>query len=352
MDMTRPRWAPGLGILLLCCGCDTETVPAPSKSAAVLDPAANSAREIHVVLPDSNPAAKEVWNRAARLEAGEVKAFYVPHECQPGQQAGAIRVAVAQGARVLIVIPGDPAAIASTVAEIRSEGVPIVILGEPLPEGSPSAQIPTVTWGDLTEAAKRFLGGAREYAKQFGTPDDSQAIILKNNGGDSTATARVAALEAALKDAGIPLAGVVSFDRTIDSATAEATKAAQADPKINYILTEDEQGLDGAVKARDRLNASQRKVVVAGFCFYGDMKPAVSTGKIAAAAQLSSRTLMRRACRLAVQLLNDPAAQVPERTEVPFSNETSIPSQEQMLKKMQERHSGEQGQAQPKAPEE
>lgn len=313
--------------LLACFGCDPAAYEPPPSSAELPTALPSSsdleftrATGIVLVLPREVSNDLDILEQTCRAEAGLVRtplsAWRPVVGDPPSRQADLVRQAAKGGASALIVVAEDPDSLAPALVEVRDKGVPIMLLGKPVPiEGK---AIPVIESPPYSESAKALVAAAVKEAKVFGFPAEGPAVILINAQTDRGTASRVAALEAALEEAGVALLDRVKFGEASGSPTAGDAQTvveamARSRPGIAIILADEDQGVSGAVAARDSLK-DKGQYSVAGFARDPRTANLVSIHACAAVVNLNLVGTGRQAVRNAIRMIKgEPVA---ERTVV------------------------------------
>ncbi|HEV3162777.1 MAG TPA: substrate-binding domain-containing protein [Isosphaeraceae bacterium] len=212
-----------------------------------------------------------ILEQSSISEAGRQRLVLETRRPQSGdpasRQADLVREAARKGTSALIVVAEDPKTLAPALVEVRDRGVPIVLLGRPV--AVPGKPITLVTLPSYRESARKIVAAAVEEAKNMGLDTAGQAVILINAQPDSDSAERVAAMEAALEEAGVALLERIKFgegkEMALPGDAAEVVKAvATAHPRLAIILADDDNGLSGAVSGRYGLH-EKGYYAVAGF---------------------------------------------------------------------------------------
>ncbi len=287
--------AAGLGLvaaLIAVAGCDGRAGGSDGAVGAAIDPGAppilpadlgaalppGAGRQpIAFIGPDAPDPIVAMFERSARVEAGRhhaaIESSRAVAGSGPAGQAEAIRAASRSRAAALIVATVDPAALAESLAEVRSAGTPVVLI-----EGSadgPTVPADAAPWvlvargpDDYREAARRIVAAARDDAALVGFTTDDPALILVKDRADRREAERAAALIEAAREAGLPLATpepLVFAGTTTDAKEAVVKAMGESTPhKIAIVLATEDLGLIGANVLRESLTPATR-YVAAGF---------------------------------------------------------------------------------------
>ncbi len=210
----------------------------------------------------------------------------------PDKQAKLIRAAVDRGVSSLIVVPGEPTKdLISALEYARDEKIPIVLLERNVPiSGKP---IPAILFGSYEKPAKQLVDALIEDAKANKLPADAPAILIQRIPGDMESNARIAAIEAELKKANVPVVEKLTFSGVTEDAKKVVDEALARHPNISMILADEDQGLNAAAQALGSTNSlpdddpKRLKFGVAGFVISKSRLVMVDNGSANALAERS-----------------------------------------------------------------
>jgi ABC-type sugar transport system substrate-binding protein len=288
-------------------GCDSDSFAPPPTTGKSRSPSSTSgampvrATEVVMILPAAENGDLALYDLVGRNEAGMLKVVYRGLKPSPGEapsrQAELIKQAAAEGASALVVVPEASKETADALAALDPKKTPVVLLGRS-PSGGAPASLTQVSFQGFDVSAKGLVDTILEAEKVFGIKPDAPALFLTVTPTDETTAERDAALVAALKAAKIPLFATVPV--TNDSASAEkAVLAAVKDhPEIGVVVCGDEAALSAANAIRREYPA--RMFTVAGYFAGRNNAATLMMGNVAALAERSIETLVRRAMRIAV----------------------------------------------------
>jgi ABC-type sugar transport system substrate-binding protein len=219
----------------------------------------------------------------------------------PAMQAEQVRAALAKGSAALIVVAADAKAVAPALVEARDKGVPVVLLGRPVPvEGQP---FPRVAPGAFEPSARELVATAALVAKDRGIADKPALVVVKDPPDDHT-EARVAALTTALAEAKVPLRATLHVTPYPEEAGGLISEELKARPDVSMILADEDQGFSGIGDALDRLGL-QKPPAAAAFVYDPKFKSQVMFGNGAALVNPRVQALASRAVRVAVALVEN-----------------------------------------------
>jgi ABC-type sugar transport system substrate-binding protein len=284
------------------------------------------AKEIALVLPAVETVSTANWEVAVRQEAGLINvltSLYRPAPgSPPGRQAELIREAAGRSPSALIVVPGEPGAIASALAEVRDRGMPVVVLGREVPvTGKP---LPTVTTRPLAGSTREMIAAARAEARANGFADGIKAVVFARGPLDIDSQARLDLVLAELKAADVPALPPVVFSTQTPAAATMLTEALAKDPDVGVVVADSDMAISAAVMirlGRDQAD-SGRPFSLVGYCLDKQSLDLVGYDQCAGLIDLNLRAAGRQAVEAAVALADGRA--VPDRIEVesPFHRAT------------------------------
>jgi ABC-type sugar transport system substrate-binding protein len=314
-----------LSLIIVVCGCDqppSGPVTTVAFDQAIGPSGAAKATQIVFILPAERTDELAVWEQVGRMEAGLARAIFEARRPQPGdppaRQAELVREAAQRGASALIVVAENPEAIAPALAEVRDQGVPIVLLDRPV--AVPGQPLTLVTRPPVDAPARALVAAAVEAAKAEGFPPDGPALILSSSRSDENVQARVSAFKSALADAGVTLVDSARYGMGVANPLAAESretilKSLTERPGIAIILSADELGIRGATLAREVLGPGA-KFVLAGFTANAKILDLVAKRETAALVDLNQVGIARQAVQTALKKVSGET--VPERVEVAF----------------------------------
>jgi ABC-type sugar transport system substrate-binding protein len=336
--MVRPvarrgwRWA---WIVLALVGCEagpTTSPPPPPTSPLEIEEAAggdsegasaaNAAKELVLVLPAGDHQFAPAWEHYARQEAATVYHALLTAERPeaadpPGRQAELIRRAAGRAPSALLVLPGDPKALAPALEEVRGRRVPIVLLEHPVPvAGKP---LTLVAYEPFRGPARALAAAAVEEIKTAGFPPEAPAAIVHQLPGDEASRARVAALQEALKGAGIKSVDVIPYDTATTNAqrgdeARKALKEALGRRELALVVADGDQAIS-EVSSQRHLLGTGRRFVAMGVAATKASQDYLGFGQFVGMIDLNVMALPKAAVAAALDLAAGRA--VPEKTELP-----------------------------------
>lgn len=375
-------------VLWVLCGCSSDSfVPpppaeltnaglgaAPAKVAAPvpldLPEAASAVKAIELILNRHDAEEAGILKSAARVQAGldtvklrltvlgENAGSAGTQAPTTAEQIELVRAAAARHPMALVVEPADPAdsRLAQAVDEARRQGVPVVLVGQPLagvePDSGthalkvtakgaggpavaegPGAQSSTSTSAKgrlilvapppFARSAGQLVASALRNAKHGGLDPKGGAVLLIDTAADFFVEARALALRTALRDAGITTVEEVRFERKIELGEKRLTERLEAKPKLALALATDINSL-AVVRVVGGKMSEKHPLVPAGYSSDENVGNLVRIGYLAAAAEYVPTRLVRKAISTAVALAR--GRNVPARVELAIEFVDSAPN--------------------------
>ncbi len=302
----RGTWAWGpaslLAVVVLVAGCEPDvSVPAGPSGTGVVPtaPAKQAVPTVGLVVPEEGNLAAAAFERTVRNEAASAEALVDGEKSRPGKQAEAIRELARQGITSLIVVPAPGEEISSALSEVRADGIPVIFLNRPGPEGIKS---PRVMYTPYEQTARELVEGAVASARQAGFPPEAPAAILVNGPYDDNGREMLAALHLALDEAKVPTLPDITF-RGYQKEAKEAFSAfLQQHPDVGMVFAIEDQAIKAAATTRDKLDHEPRRFVMAGFAFEYDTIRMTNFNVPATLAEVRVEALATRALHAALEL--------------------------------------------------
>ena len=298
-----------LGGIAAQAGCGTEPpVGLPDRLA---NPGGMPAGVVFLVLPSSPDSQLEylTWVQAGQDEAGGQRIIFrasgPPTGAPPTEQPEAVRMAIAGGATMLVVVLHDPGAIAPALAEAEAKGIAVVTLG-----GSKAADPPlpgtAVVPEPFADSAAKLVKAVVDDAAKRNLPADPPAVLLFDKKGDWFSAERAEALKAAARAAGLTHLEPLGYE--VEGLAEGRTEALRvlidwinAHPETAIVLAEGDEAMAAANRYRGTVK-SERPILVAGYIgFRGQVNPntlrgnsAFVEGKLDGLARLAVRTALAK----------------------------------------------------------
>jgi ribose transport system substrate-binding protein len=295
-------------------GCDSGSDGAPRAkgiNASIDEPAppdATGSKLVTMLMPQPIPNDELViWRQVAMEEGGRQAAesgivlevqILAPGD-PPAKQVEQVRAAVAKGSAALIVVAADAKAVAPALIEARDKGVPVVLLSRPVPvEGKP---FPLVAIAPLEPSARELVGTALLVAKDRGLGDAPALLVVKDPPDEHT-EARVAAMEAALAEAKVPLRKTMHITAYPEEAGDMIAEELKARPDVSMVLADEDQGFSGIDTALFKLGL-EKPPAMGAYVYDPKFKSQVRMGNGAALVNRRVQAMAARAVLVAVALV-------------------------------------------------
>lgn len=323
-----PRWWPLWAILFLSC-TPAPAPPPPPPPGARPDtggggpgPNGSSSAVIGLVLPAAETIETSLIGTVASQEAGVQRVVLESRRPRPDAPASAqaqlVRDLARDGCGAIIVLVHEEAGdLAAAIDEVQKMGTRIVLLGGPLETQSRVHRVDTV---DYQKAAAALVAAMIADAKAGELATDPAPILLvREQAPDSHTQRRIAALTAALAEAGRDPVRV-TFEKTEADAANALEQALATHDKTTLVFAEGDFGVIGAEGVRtvwgQKLQPdSVFPFLVGGFLTAPQYLSMVKRGNIAAVIDWNLPGIAREAVRRALALAR--GQDVPERTELP-----------------------------------
>lgn len=315
-SLALPLWALIPGLVLS--GCESDTFMPPPNPELAAPVSAPPVRIVEMILPSESTPDQNALAQYLRLVSSREKTSYRTSAPEPNdpprRQADAIRKAAERGASVLIVQPAKDAEVSKALDEVRAQGVPSVLLADPLSEAGKGKPFPIVEAAPFSDAAGKLVDAAVEAAKTAKLPADGTAVILSVAKPDADLKGCGDALAAALQAAKIASPEPLTYDGTLEGAKSALTKRLEADLKLAIVAVCEQVGMTGVLDLRSKLK-DKRPIVVVGYVANDPPPNEMLFSQTAGIAIRNISQLAREAFKAALRLADGDA--VPERTTVP-----------------------------------
>lgn len=278
-----------------------------------------AALELSLVLPADDTFASGVIERVIGIGAGQagmiLAAARPAPDDPPGRQTELVREAVERRTSALIVMTGDPQALAPALAEARAAGIPIVLIGAAVPSGV-ALPYPRVAFPPVAESAKALVDAAVKALADKELPAEGPARIASpENLDDPRLAPRAAALRAELQGRGITVLPDLPFSISANGPQEAMTAAMAENPRPNLMLACETTAVSAAMTVLNSQFADRAPFVIAGYIDNPEMLSLLDSGFCAAAVDGNLATAGTEALRLVRELIA--GGTVPEVTTVP-----------------------------------
>ena len=288
------------------CGGSSSDAAAPAGSAAASGSGAAAGGGDYTVTVITKALDSDYWHtvQAGAINKGNELGVTVnvlgPYNEQDTQgEMNQILDAVANGTDGLVIAPNDPNALASTISDAHSMGIPTVIIDSPCPD--PEAF--DVFVGTDNYAAGKALG---DYiGKQDGS---AKVALIRGLVGTAVHDNRCDGIEDGITEAGAEVVGIQPADSDLAKAATVAENFIQANPDLTaFAATNDEMAL-GAYEA---VNAAGKEGEITVYGFDGSIGGLESmiNGEIYADCAQKPYEMGEKGVEIAVDLLNGVAVE-------------------------------------------
>jgi len=208
----------------------------------------SSVPHLILILPTTNAIDAEILRETMeRLSARGPSRFiyreaFVPAGQPPEQQAELISESVRRKVHAMIVAPADPAAIGPSLAEARDQGIAVVTIGPEI--SGMDRPLPRIDLSPIEPLARRIIEQALKDAKtSLGTASSSPpAIVLKAARKGWRLQDPSPALEAALREAQVPIAATIQHGRSAPESSSSLAEGLAAHPEVRLVLFDSDSG--------------------------------------------------------------------------------------------------------------
>ena len=260
--MTLPRWTILVAALaMVCTGCQDEPEP-------------NGMARAHIALiykATTNPFF-QAMEKGAREKADELHVALevagIPSETDVDRQANLVRNMLNRQVEAIIIAPASSVGIVTPLLRAREQKVPIINIDNRISKEEAAKQglkVATFIGPDNFEGAKKVGAYACDLIKKTLKPGETgRVLILRGIDGVENAEARRAGFEAAVKDAGLEVAGSESAHWHTDEAQRVTSALLAGNPDVHGVLCANDKmalGAIAAVKARGKIG----QIVIVGY---------------------------------------------------------------------------------------
>jgi ABC-type sugar transport system substrate-binding protein len=304
----------------LISGCDSTSEPPPlppvdeaeanSATSASLYQSHRKSSEIALILPAKDTPDYRLWERIIQVESGKKHESFVSQRPSPSDpptaQADLVRDCAKRGVKGILVIPDEhEAELAKALEYARDQGTAVLTLTHAVKvEGKP---IPAIVLEGYEKTADALLKAALDDAKEAGFPANAPGILLIRRPGDAESSARLAAIEAAIKKANVNIAERVYFDGLADAAQLALDPVIMKRRDAAFVFADEDQGtniivekLTGSLALEDD-DPARFKYSAIGFIMLDRFKSLIDRG---IASAIADRKIIQTG-KLAVRLILD-----------------------------------------------
>ncbi|MBM3967165.1 MAG: sugar ABC transporter substrate-binding protein [Planctomycetes bacterium] len=225
------------------------------------------------------------------------------------RQSALVDEMVAAGAKAIVIAPADSKALIPALRRAKKAGVVIVNIDNKLDEDvlkQEKVSIPFVGPNNLTgaKAVGEFLASKLQAGDQVG--------VLEGIRTSFNASQRRLGFEQAMKEAKIEIVDSQSAQWEVNQANTIAASMLNEHPNLKAILAANDSMALGAMAAIKAANKTEQ-VQVVGFDNISAVQQAIREGKILATADQHGDQLAVFGIEVAMQLLQHPNGDVPDR---------------------------------------
>jgi ribose transport system substrate-binding protein len=250
--------AVSLAALAGCSGDDKSATPARPRIALIYKATTNPFFQ-----------AMEQGARAKAKELGvDLDVAGIESETDADRQADLVRSMLGRKVQAMIIAPASSVGIVTPLLRVQQAGVPIVNIDNRIDKEEAAKQglrVATFIGPDNFEGAKKVGAYACDIVKKkLAAGQTGKVLILRGIDGVENAEARRAGFEAAVKKAGLVVAGSQSANWQTEDAQKVTAAMLAATPEVHAILCANDKmalGAIAAVKARGKT----REILIVGY---------------------------------------------------------------------------------------
>jgi ribose transport system substrate-binding protein len=242
----------------------------------------------------------------------------IESETDADRQADLVRSMLGRKARAIIIAPASSVGIVTPLLRVQQAGVPIVNIDNRINKEEAARQglkVATFIGPDNFEGAKKVGAYACDIVKsKLGAGKTGKVLILRGIDGVENAEARRAGFEAAVKEAGLVVAGSQSANWQTEDAQKVTAAMLAAAPEVHAILCANDKmalGAIAAVKARGKT----REILIVGYDNIDLARKAMGRNEMHATVEQNPAMMGALGVECALKALNGEA--LPEVTPVP-----------------------------------
>jgi len=242
-------------------GCQGE--PAPGTSGG---------RRIALIYKATTNPFFQAMEKGAREKAKELgvtlEVAGIPSETDVDRQANLVRNMLNRQVEAIIIAPASSVGIVTPLLRAQEQKVPIINIDNRISKEEAANQglkVATFIGPDNLEGAKKVGAYACDLIKKkLGAGQKGRVLILRGIDGVENAEARRAGFEAAVKEAGLEVAGSESAHWHTDEAQRVTSALLAANPDVHGVLCANDKmalGAIAAVKARGKIG----QIIIVGY---------------------------------------------------------------------------------------
>jgi ribose transport system substrate-binding protein len=242
----------------------------------------------------------------------------IESETDADRQADLVRSMLGRKAQAIIIAPASSVGIVTPLLRVQQAGVPIVNIDNRINKEEAARQglkVATFIGPDNFEGARRVGAYACDLVKKkLAAGQTGKVLILRGIDGVENAEARRAGFEAAVKEAGLQIAGSQSANWQTEDAQKVTAAMLAAVPEVHAILCANDKmalGAIAAVKARGKMG----QIVIVGYDNIDLARAAMGQGEMQATVEQNPAMMGALGVECALKALS--GAALPEVTPVP-----------------------------------
>ena len=263
--------------------------------------------------------AMEQGARAKAMEMNvDLEVAGIESETDADRQADLVRNMLTRKVQAIIIAPASSVGIVTPLLRVQQAGVPIINIDNrinPEEAARQGLRVATFIGPDNFEGARKVGAYACDIVKKkIAAGKPGKVLILRGIDGVENAEARRAGFEAAVKEAGLDVAGSQSANWQTEDAQKVTAAMLAATPDVGAILCANDKmalGAIAAVKARGKT----REILIVGYDNIDLARKAMTQNEMAATVEQNPAMMGALGVECALKALN--GATLPEVTPVP-----------------------------------
>jgi ribose transport system substrate-binding protein len=264
----------------------------------------------------------QAMEQGARAKAREMNVDLevagIESETDADRQADLVRSMLGRKVQAIIIAPASSVGIVTPLLRAQEAKVPIINIDNRINKEEAAKQglkVATFIGPDNFEGARKVGAYACDLVKKkLAAGQTGKVLILRGIDGVENAEARRAGFEAAVKEAGLEVAGSQSANWQTEDAQKITAAMLAATPEVHAILCANDKmalGAIAAVKARGKLG----EIVIVGYDNIDLAREAMARGEMQATVEQNPTMMGARGVECALAALS--GAALPEVTPVP-----------------------------------
>jgi ribose transport system substrate-binding protein len=264
----------------------------------------------------------QAMEAGARQEAGklgvDLDVAGIESETDVDRQADLVRSMLGRKVQAIIIAPASSVGIVTPLLRAQEARVPIINIDNRISKDEAARQglkVATFIGADNFEGAKKVgLCACELIKKKLAAGRKGTVLVLRGIDGAENAEARRAGFEAAVKEAGLEIAGSQSANWHTEEAQTQTAAMLAAHPDVNGILCANDKmalGAIAAVKARGKLG----EIVIVGYDNIDLAREAMGRGELQATVEQNPAMMGALGVESALKALRGET--LPEVTAVP-----------------------------------